>query len=480
MNRIGFLVTGSIGIVTGLASQKLAVEEESELIRALRLTASFAFGSIVISPLVSRCLKGRVITISLRGAFYFGVAASVVQSGCHLFYFYLILYRDKAEGLKAIGETDTPTLTFFSKKLRDDEDIVRACIVKNPKALPQVSRRLLQDTKFIQSIVEELGQWQIWTFLDNTPTWVKGLYLDDEGIMRASILKNPIVWYKASQRILQDKAFTYELIREEPSVYEDAPKWVKNDYEFAMELLPNYPEVYSSLSKILRAREEVALEAEKAYQKSGFTLVNEVPQSLLENKNFMLSVVRLSGMSLRFASESLRRDYDLVLEAYRQVRSIYFLNLTSPEIREKLIAEVGPPKKHESIFGNLFGDRFNRLVDAFQNVFGGQNSEERAVKLNRDSEKGDHIERLQERVNDLGETSRADAAQLLLIDPSWSDKEKRSNMQFFLWWAHPDHGGTDELAKRVIAAKEILEERTEKDSSSFLFGGTTPIEGGVQ
>jgi len=187
-------------------------------------------------------------------------------------------------------------LEFASDNLKSDKEVALAALKQNGRAFEFVSDDLKSDKEIVLNTVHSYGK-----ALEYVSKELQG----DKEIVIAAVTGG----YWDGQAL------------------EFAAKELKGDKEVVLAAIRSGGEALAYSSKNLQKDKEVVLEAVKnisKYYKGDFYIkefFNEsINKQFLKDKDIMLDAVNTSGISLRFASQTLRSDREIVLAAFNNLK----------------------------------------------------------------------------------------------------------------------------------------------------------------
>jgi len=239
------------------------------------------------------------------------------------------------------------TLSFFSTRLRDDEEVVNAAIAQREYSATWASLRLRSDIRII-SLGENLIP-----------------YKNDKEIVMAAVKENGKALRHASEELQADKKIIMQALKKDGRALLFASKSLKADKEVVMEAVKQDGHSFEYASKELRSDKEVVMEAVKqqgrsfeyaskelqadkdvviATIKSGYPDVlryhSEITKKLRADKEVMMAAVKKNGEVLYSAHPKLKSDKELVMAAInKDGHNLYY---ASPALKadKKIVMEA--------------------------------------------------------------------------------------------------------------------------------------------
>ena len=239
------------------------------------------------------------------------------------------------------------TLSFFSTRLRDDEEVVNAAIAQREYSAKWASLRLRSDIRII-SLGENLIP-----------------YKNDKEIVMAAVKENGEALQYASEELQADKKIIMYALKKDGRALLFASKLLKADKEVVMEAVKQDGRSLDYASKKLRSDKEVVMEAVKqqgssfeyaskelqadkdvviATIKSGYPDVlsyhSEITKKLRADKEVMMAAVKKNGEVLYRAHPKLKSDEELVMAAInKDGHNLYY---ASPALKadKKIVMEA--------------------------------------------------------------------------------------------------------------------------------------------
>ena len=195
------------------------------------------------------------------------------------------LWSDKDCVLAAVS-ANPDDLLFASDALRNDPDVVLCAIRGDESAIRLASAEMRANKELVLSAIGE-GHWKAFGFASQT-------LQDDPDVARAAIATNPQALRWASERLRARKDIVMPAVKKDC----DALQWVEES---------------------LRYNKEIIIAAVKRdYQALRFVSNH---RELYDDKDIVLAAVRNNCLALTYASDNLRSDMDIVLEAVRCVKN---------------------------------------------------------------------------------------------------------------------------------------------------------------
>lgn len=281
------------------------------------------------------------------------VALAVLRLGDNLEYLDVSIKRDKHFVLMAVSQNGD-ALKYAAPPLQDDRDVVLAAINKSGiETLKYASERLKKDKAIVRAALKKSSEYNF-KFVDKSLRRDKEiilfaiknglsaesvkLYVDvdlqkDQDIFSAIIKKDTAAIQFASDSLKKDKVFILGLInRHVIESYSSSPppilKYIddslKNDREIVLSSVHqsamitfeqlNYTSSYqwlenSSIIEYANTRFRKDKEIILAGTPGAFQFADD---TLKSDKEFVLSVVKKDGYSVKYASKELRNDIDVI------------------------------------------------------------------------------------------------------------------------------------------------------------------------
>lgn len=238
------------------------------------------------------------------------------------------LWSDKDCVLAAVAANPNDLL-LASDALRNDPDVVLCAIRRDESAIRFAPAEMQANKELVLSAIGE-GHWKVFGFVSQT-------LQDDPDVARAAIAANPQALRWASERLRARKNIVVPAVKKDC----DALQWAADS---------------------LRYDKEVIIAAVKRdYQALRFVSGR---RELYDDKDIMLAAVRNNCLALTYASDNLRSDMDVVLEAVRRVKTtgdamwvIAFIDGRILENREAVIRIVSQNGFMLSILPDFKDDR---------------------------------------------------------------------------------------------------------------------------
>jgi CxxC motif-containing protein len=221
------------------------------------------------------------------------------------------------------------TLSFFSTRLRDDEEVVNAAITQREYSARYASERIRSNIKII-SLDEDLVP-----------------YKNDKKIVMYAVKKNGQALLNAPKKLQADKEIVMAAVKQYGFALKYASKKLRSDKEVVIEAVMQNGSSVEYASKELKADKEVVMIAIK----SGYTDIlnvhsknSEITRKLRTDKQVMMAAVKKDGKNLYNAHPSLKSDKELVMVAInKDGHNLYY---ASPALKaDKEIVMVAIKKR---------------------------------------------------------------------------------------------------------------------------------------
>jgi hypothetical protein len=277
-----------------------------------------------------------------------------------------IVYNNRADILSALEKNDKSLiLPYASKKLRNKKNIAMMVIKKNWQELPYVSFRLRNNVDFMLDVLIINGD-----ALQYATSYLK----KNELIALTAIKNNKFAFRHASYDIKNNKTFIMMIIKNYPEIFEflsdnlkkdkeiiaivikkyinnkhdnyytifkHIPYELKNDKNFILELIKldirifyytsdrikNDAEIILNIMTIndnifnLEIRNKIELNNDTAYPYVKYIL-NNVSNNLINNKDFIKSIIEKCPEVFEYIPEKFRNDKDFIFELLDEGHSI--------------------------------------------------------------------------------------------------------------------------------------------------------------
>ena len=192
---------------------------------------------------------------------------------------------------------------------KNDKEIVMAAVKENGKALRHASEELQADKKIIMQALKKDGRALLFAS--------KSLKADKEVVMEAVKQDGHSLDY-ASKKLRSDKEVVMEAVKQQGRSFEYASKELQADKDVVIATIKSgYPDVlryHSEITKKLRADKEVMMAAVK---KNGEVLYSAHPK-LKSDKELVMAAINKDGHNLYYASPALKADKKIVMEAIKK------------------------------------------------------------------------------------------------------------------------------------------------------------------
>jgi hypothetical protein len=213
-------------------------------------------------------------------------------------------------------------LQYASEPLRGDKDLVSFAIKINGEALQYASESLKDDRDLVYAAIEQNG-----SFLEHASEKLKG----ERAIVLFAVQKTGLSLKHASCIYLKDEEIVFEAIKQDAKAATLLSKknLKKLGQTFIARILQSHGDSLQYFHVGIKNNRDLVLEACKSSEynalrhasnelKSDLSLLCNAPDTLKDNKAFMLEAVTFNGHALGCASQILRNDADLVLAAVKQ------------------------------------------------------------------------------------------------------------------------------------------------------------------
>lgn len=160
------------------------------------------------------------------------------------------------------------------------------------------------------------------------------------------------LYYSVPKQFADDKEVILTAAKQNSFAFNWVSSEIKNDKDFVMKLIEENPFIASYISDELKNDREVALKAIKEISVNNFAekkseVYSVFKDGLLKNKDFVNEAIKIDGYIFKYASEEIRNDKEVVLEAIRK----YPLN--KEQIGSDLKKEIGNNEPEKFISSKL-------------------------------------------------------------------------------------------------------------------------------
>ena len=297
------------------------------------------------------------------------VLEAVRKSGRALQFASKKLQNDRLLVLEAIGQNGS-ALQFASEVLQSDSLVVEAAVRSlNPSVLEFASKRLLGSADFMRQVVRLNG--------DAFEFASEALKEDREAVLDA-VNEHSAALRFASKDLREDRGFILEAVRWNGFALQFAPPEIQNDKEVVLRAIeqPRRDFVIADFDRSVldfagedvRNDRDVVLQALEVNARA-FRFASQNLQRGREMQIALKAICRQVGKILDLASETLRRDREVVLEAVRcDGSSLQFASVDLKADREVVLQAI----QHQQSLWDAEGgnDRLNVLQFASQDLQG--------------------------------------------------------------------------------------------------------------
>lgn len=140
-------------------------------------------------------------------------------------------------------------------------------------------------------------------------------WLDNNEIMQEVILHSPQLFSRVSSKLKNMKQIAKQLLKQDPYNISYMPDEIKKDQELMIEILKKNTHLIMEMPQ-LRNDKTFILKVAKLECGSVIRYVSD--ETLLDDKNIIMTALQTYSKTLMFASERLRDDYDIVKASVQQ------------------------------------------------------------------------------------------------------------------------------------------------------------------
>ena len=193
-------------------------------------------------------------------------------------------------------------LKFAPDSLRSDPNTVLKVVKNCPSAIVYASKELQEDRKFIKQAVN-LNAGVI--------KYVSERFRNDKGIALLAVRVDRDVFSSLPEEMQSDADTAEAYLGGKPFELKNAPEIVRDNKVFAIKLLSVYGGMLKYVSERLRADKDVVTAAVG----SAWNALGYAAEELRADRDVVLAAVRHDGYALQFASDELKNDKEIVLTA---------------------------------------------------------------------------------------------------------------------------------------------------------------------
>jgi hypothetical protein len=207
-------------------------------------------------------------------------------------------FRDNIKIVTKSVENNGCTLKYASKRFKDNEEIVKLAVKSNPDAFQFASNRLRNNYEFAK-LVGELN-------------YCSARLKNNKKFVIAIVRINGIQYNYCSNELKNDEDVVMCAVTIDGNMLQYVPKKFKSNFDIVIRAM-----IVSNGKCLAYASDELKRDSRFIlyYMKQTGTYWNETPQKLLSNREFVLSAVQYYGDILRFVTEELRLDKEILSAA---------------------------------------------------------------------------------------------------------------------------------------------------------------------
>jgi len=224
--------------------------------------------------------------------------------------------QDNKEIVKLSVAIRPLSLQFASEKLKDDYDIVSFTLTDNFASLAAIqfaSVRIQNDDTFIKK------------YLKKDPYFLKFVtqkFKDDKALVLPIISKTPEYFEYISPRLQNDENIVTNMVNKKPQLIKFASLNMRNNKKLMIDIVKTNPQLVRYASMELLKDKDIAIATiqsatsrYKSYECG--SAIYYLDKSIFSNKEIFIELVKIDGMLLRFGSQKLRSDKDIIAVALK-------------------------------------------------------------------------------------------------------------------------------------------------------------------
>lgn len=212
--------------------------------------------------------------------------------------------------LQIINNNDTRIISFISKQLKEDEDIIFADIEKYKKVNGLTDSDIIENKEVLIDILKENGLYI--KFIENSKR--------DEDICLEAFKNNKNVFEYIPKELKINPSFCLKLVDLNIEILKDIDENIIKNSEFLLKCIDlKGKSVFDYLPKKIISDKEVALDM-MSKQIKIFDYLND---NLTDDEDIIRESLKMSGISLSNASERLRNNNEFVLDCYKEYKKVY-------------------------------------------------------------------------------------------------------------------------------------------------------------
>lgn len=178
---------------------------------------------------------------------------------------------------------------------------------------------------------------------------------DDEIIVKRCIKKSNEYYEFISERLKKDRGFTIELVRSNCFIFRYLDDDYKNDEVIVQIALKEYAPLIIYAGEKFKKDKKFILEVMKYTKITIASYLDDFNVLLKKDKDFMLSILKIDGKNLKYASEDLKDDKKVVLEAFKQdFRSLSYASQNIRQDKNFLYEIKDLLRKNKEIFSQEY------------------------------------------------------------------------------------------------------------------------------
>jgi hypothetical protein len=228
-----------------------------------------------------------------------------------------------------------PSIQFASEELKNNQDLARIAL-KNSATLSDVGKELKRKKEFVLEAIKN----QRGSFIHASEE-----LRNDREIILESIKSNQTNFNLLSKEFMNDREIILNAVKHDENAFElltkNYPEY-KNDKEIVLAAVQYNGKVLKFVSEDLKNDEEVAMHVlnsygsfeyigngfknnkEFYYKAAKIKAFDSLDHEFMDERDFVLKIVQLNGYLLESASEVLKDDKEIVLEAVKNSNSLEF------------------------------------------------------------------------------------------------------------------------------------------------------------
>lgn len=190
-------------------------------------------------------------------------------------------------------------LRFASEQIKSDQEVVFSAVNQNPLSLQYASEKLLNDRQFIKMVVKKDGM-ALQYVGENLQT--------DKELVLLALSNNGMALKYVNNELREDVEVISTALKQEQMAMEFVSYAKRAEFGLSDKYFGSY-DGYDNRDVVLFA------------SKKDISLLQYASKRILNDKKFILDIVKHDGMGLQYASKNLQGDLDVILTAIGQNKS---------------------------------------------------------------------------------------------------------------------------------------------------------------